>query len=488
MNRKLFTCLIIFLPLYSVAQSIDQKQEYEAFKRQAIAKYVDFRSKANAEYAEFVKKAWKQFKVQPAIPKPKDETTPPVTVPKEDRNDERIDDRNVPIKDVVTTPEPEPQPVPVSPIRGNRGEADRYVTFSYCGTECKVRFRNDTRLRLAGCSNDCLSEAWTELSKDDYNNTIRDCLELREKMQLSDWAYLNMLNAFAEKCMGKGNEALMLTAFIYGQSGYKMRIGRVDGRICLLFSSRHGIYDLPYFNVDGEKFYQFNSKTAQMEICTAAYPNEKPLSLFITQPQLFAYAPTQLRTLTEESQNRISVKVQVNKNLLDFYSSYPSSEIDGNFMTRWAIYANTPMSYGVKEELYSSLKRQISGLGQLESVNKLLNWVQTAFKYEYDDKVWGHDRAFFAEETLYYPYCDCEDRAILFTRLVRDLLGLKCILVYYPGHLAAAVCFTDEVKGDYILFEGNRYVIADPTYIGAPVGKTMPNMNNMTADVILLDN
>lgn len=54
----------------------------------------------------------------------------------------------------------------------------------------------------------------------------------------------------------------------------------------------------------------------------------------------------------------------------------------------------------------------------------ILNWVQTGSEYEYDDKVWRHDRAFFAEETLYYPYCDCEDRSILFSRFVRDLLGL----------------------------------------------------------------
>ena len=98
----------------------------------------------------------------------------------------------------------------------------------------------------------------------------------------------------------------------------------------------------------------------------------------------------------------------------------------------------------------------------------------------------GHDRAFFAEETLYYPYCDCEDRAILFTRLVRDLLGLKCILVYYPGHLASAVCLKQQVNGDYILLDGDVYTICDPTYIGAPVGITMPEMDNRSAKVIKL--
>lgn len=120
-------------------------------------------------------------------------------------------------------------------------------------------------------------------------------------------------------------------------------------------------------------------------------------------------------------------------------------------------------------------------------VERLLNFVQTAFVYEYDDKVWGYDRAFFTEETLYYPYCDCEDRSILFSRLVRDLVGLDVILVFYPGHLATAVCFDDEVNGDYIMVGNRKYVVCDPTYIGAPVGATMPGMDNKAAHAIVLN-
>ena len=101
--------------------------------------------------------------------------------------------------------------------------------------------------------------------------------------------------------------------------------------------------------------------------------------------------------------------------------------------------------------------------------------------------MWGHDRAFFAEETLFYPYCDCEDRSILFSRLVRDLLGLDVMLVFYPGHLATAVAFNTSVKGDYIDMNGKHYTICDPTYIGAPIGATMPDMDNKTAKVIVLE-
>ena len=102
--------------------------------------------------------------------------------------------------------------------------------------------------------------------------------------------------------------------------------------------------------------------------------------------------------------------------------------------------------------------------------------------------MWGHDRAFFPDETLYYPYCDCEDRAILLSRIVRDILGLKVVLIYYPGHLASAVNFTEAgVTGDYVLVNGLRYVICDPTFIGAPVGATMDGMDNRQAKIILLE-
>ena len=156
-------------------------------------------------------------------------------------------------------------------------------------------------------------------------------------------------------------------------------------------------------------------------------------------------------------------------------------------LTRIRMRANKPLDGVAKDELYPAMREKLKGLSQKEAMERLLNWVQTAFVYEYDDKVWGDDRAFFPEETLYYPYCDCEDRSILLSRLVRDLLGLKAILIYYPGHLAMAVGFTEDVKGDYILLQGKKYVVCDPTYIGAPVGVTMEGMDNEKAKVILLE-
>lgn len=158
-----------------------------------------------------------------------------------------------------------------------------------------------------------------------------------------------------------------------------------------------------------------------------------------------------------------------------------------DFGTRWAFYANTPASEEIRQQLYPYLREAIQGVSQQEAGNRLLNWVQTGFEYAYDNEIWGEDRAFFPDESLFYPYCDCEDRSILFSRLVRDLMGLEVILLYYPGHLATAVCFTENVPGDYLIIKGKRYVVCDPTFINAPVGYTMDGMNNSTAHVILLE-
>lgn len=483
--KRLIFILFLMASLNVEAQTDEFRKSYEEFKLQAQKEYNDFRDEANRQYAEFMRQAWQQYKMLPAIPKPKDEEVKPVVMPEEDK-DKPIDNKPVVIEDVITPPAPKPQPVPIAPIQEQSKPEEEYVTFRFYGTECKVRFNEDERFTLNKCDKNAMASAWERMSGEEYNNTIRDCLELRIRLRLCDWAYMNLLDAMAKACLGNGNEATLLMAYVYCQSGYKMRIGRTDTKVYLLYASEHQIYGLPFFNLDGVRYYTFGNGESCMDICGASMPEEQPLSLLITKEQAFTRNMTAARTLQAKKYPEIKVQASVNKNLIDFYDTYPTSEFGNDFMTRWAMYANTPLEKEAKNCLYPALKAKIGGLDKKEAVERLLNFVQTAFVYEYDDKVWGHDRAFFAEETLYYPYCDCEDRSILFSRLVRDLLGLDVILVYYPGHLATAVCFDSDVKGDYIILSGRRFVVCDPTYIGAPIGLTMPDMDNATAKVILL--
>ena len=60
------------------------------------------------------------------------------------------------------------------------------------------------------------------------------------------------------------------------------------------------------------------------------------------------------------------------------------------------------------------------------------------------------------------------------------------VLIYYPGHLATAVKFNENVSGDYLVVDGKKYVVCDPTYVNARVGMTMPKMDNSTAIAVKL--
>lgn len=507
MNARLTFAVVVMalMPQTIIAQSSktsfsqyksQRQQEFNNYKEQRRREFEEYRRKRNEEFAMFMRRTWEDLDAKPITPKPKDDPKPPVVVPKDDVAPVNPNPKPLPFEEVIPVPKPKPQPQPVEPIEEVPvtpvTPAQPSVSFSFFGTAEKVRFDKKYSIKLASLNENAIADAWLKLSEESYTNLIHDCLEIRKNHGLCDWAYIMMLQHMSESIYGKGtNESVLLMAYVYCQSGYQMRLA-IDGqRLLLLFSSRHKIYELSYFTIDGSYYYPLLRKgdkiSERVQICSAAFPKEKSMSLLVPTAQSFTASYGEQKTIKSERYSNVSAVVKVNQNLISFYNAYPSSMVGENFMTRWAMYANTPMAKDVAKQLYPQLKSVIAGKSQLEAVNILLNWVQTGFVYEYDDKVWGGDRAFFAEESLYYPYCDCEDRSILFTRLVRDLMGLKCILIYYPGHLAAAVRFTEQVSGDYIVLNGQQYIVSDPTYIGATVGMTMPNMNNQSAKVILLE-
>ena len=505
----IFLTLIICTLGINICQAQnDFVERYKAFNKEAQQKYSNFRDECNKKYAEFIKETWVKFRALPPKPAPKDEKpAPPVnyepekevekpqeenaqqdkpieeTPPLEQENEEQSNqgqcDKELPVVEVIPPIEPKAQPKPVAPIKEEpASEPEEGYKFSFYGTDAKVRIGERQRFSLPDSNNNRIAEAWNFCSAN-YNNVIRDCLLLRHKHNLCDWAYLQMIKELSYSFFGKdSNEAALMTAFIYCQSGYKMKLASYNNRLYVLVGSDHIIYERSYFRVDNTYYYPIDCDAPELAICPANYPKEQELSLWIQKEPKLSCITSQERNLVGGRYPETAIKVSVNKNMLDFYATYPTSEVNDNPVSRWAMYADTPLNEEVKKQIYPTLAKSIEGKEQLEQVNILLNFVQTAFVYGYDDKIWGNDRCFFAEETLFYPYCDCEDRSVLFSRLVRDLVGLKVVLVYYPNHLATAVCFGNDSKGDYLTVGGKPFTICDPTYIGAPVGRSMPNLRD----------
>lgn len=491
MNRcfSFLATLFIACNIFAQSQSFEefrrlQQERFSQFQSDSQTEFDAFRRKQNERYAEFMENSWERFYAHPAVEPEEEKPIPPVVYQEPAPAPAPTPQPILVKEEVIQVPIPQPAPEPIAPVEPKEEIPYKMYSTSFYGTTVSIGFPTNTTFALAGLSEKQLAQSWKELSSESYDVTLNNVLAMRDKMALCDWGYIEMLQVVCENKYGKTNEAIFMQAFLLSQSGYKIRLATDAKQLYILVATQHNLLSTPYYVLDDIKFYALNCKSRELNICKAAFDKEKSVSLQLRKEQRFATQLTEPRKLV--SKYGIIANVAVNKNVINFFNDYPSAYIGNDVMTRWAIYANTPLEKSIKENLYPVLKKSIAGLSERDAVNKILNFVQTAFVYEYDDKVWGGDRAFFAAETLHYPYADCEDRSILFSRLVRDILGLDVVLLYYPGHLATAVAFKQEVNGDFLTYKNRKYIVCDPTYIGAPLGRTMPGMNNQQAQVIVL--
>lgn len=359
------------------------------------------------------------------------------------------------------------------------------VSFRYYGSTWFVRFPDNLHIQWNDTSTVSLAD---ELGKESYIQDIieatDECMRLKQEKRLNDWAYLNMLDSLTITRYGRGNEATLVKSSIFINSGYKMRLARDNNyQLYMLFSSTHYIYGLSYFTIDGEWYYihgNFNIKTAH--IINSNPKDKRQVSLDMKEPPLLDYKPTVSKTWETgkalhlsicEKVTPLKLSVKLNQNLLDFYAQYPSSMKNYDFMTRWAMMANIALDGNLKQQIYPNLKEQLKGLSQKDAVQSILTFMHTAFEYADDEDIWGYDRAFYSEETLFYSKSDVEDRVILMSRFVRDLLDLPVILMFFPGHLALGIHFDEEVEGANIIYNGDRFVFCDAVYLGSSIGQLM---------------
>jgi hypothetical protein len=144
----------------------------------------------------------------------------------------------------------------------------------------------------------------------------------------------------------------------------------------------------------------------------------------------------------------------------------PQTNLDSHF--------GANLSPATLRSLRDSLAPELEKRDPSGRVGVLLHFVQTALPYATDQEQFGYEDYLYPDESLFYPACDCEDRAALFAALVRELVGLDVVGLDYPGHIAAAVAFTEDIPGDRFTYRQVRYTVCDPTYIGAGIGRSMP--------------
>ncbi len=329
--------------------------------------------------------------------------------------------------------------------------------------------------------NTTIADFWDRLNNTSYSPLLQQLNDTRTAMNLNDWGFFLLVKKTSEAINPDKNYSRLLSWFLLTKSGYRIRVAYTDNQVALMFPSSNTLYDTRFFITDNIKFYapDFN------ENVVLTYAKDFPGATRIFDMNL--YSPVNIGDTYNARQFKFTYKnkeysfaLKYNVNSVDFFKDYPLCDLK--------VYFDGVMTPQAKESVFDALKPAIDGLSDADAVNFLLYFVQNGFAYKNDLEQYGKEKFDFPEEDFYYPFTDCDDRAVLFSYLVKELLGLKVIGVVYPGHVATAVHFPRDEAGDFIIYRGDKYVIADPTYINAPFGLTMPGKINSKAEIIDLLN
>jgi hypothetical protein len=463
------------------------KQEQSDYLNKMRNEYKDYVNKRDQEFSEFLKKEWRDYKVfqgeeVPEKPKPltipEFKPKPGVVVP----DSKLIPSKPMPAVPPVIVPILLPQPPvrkPETPVQNGIP-----VTLNFYGVpvyfECDPAFQTDVSEQSGSAE---IARYWEKASSSNYSNLVDRLLKQKEQMNLNDYSYYLLVKKFAES-LYTGNETGQTLAawFLMVRSGYGVRLATENKTIVLLLPSRNTIYGKSFLSEEGMKYY-IMTKTEGNQLTTYDKDyagSNRPIDFNISSPMDLGRKTATRNLKFEHLGKTYDIIVTYDQGLVNLYKDYPQLDM--------AVYFNAVVSLEAKESIAASLKPILTGMTDQQAVNFLLGFVQHSFAYKTDPEQFGREKFFFAEEVFFYPYSDCEDRSVLFSYLVRELLGLNVVGLEYPDHIAAAVQFPDLVPGDYITFHDARFVVSDPTYIGASAGTTMPNYIGVSPSIITMEN
>ena len=383
-------------------------------------------------------------------------------------------------------PTTKPVVVPVTPpaVKPSAPTGELFTASSdkqmvnFCGQKVYVDKSLKGVCSIGNMRENAIADAYEAMCKADYKALVDDCRKVKKELNLNDWGIFLFVREASKALCTDENAAVVMQQFLLNELGYKSKMARrADRNQMLLFVAADcQVYGHPYFTKDGLNYYNLTSnESCQFYMCQEDSPKAKSkLNMQVNHaPALNA---GMVNSVHKNRSGSVAVSVDVPKSLMEFYGSMPQCD--------YSVYVNAEVNPSVASKVLSTLAPLVNGKSEAEAANLLINFVQTGFQYATDQEQFGYEKPFFVEELFYYPYCDCEDRSVLYSYLVRNLLKLDVVLLDYPNHIATAVCFNENVSGDFVTVGGKKYVVCDPTYIGASIGKAMPQFKNVAAKVL----
>jgi len=497
---------LLFFVLMFIANNA-QAQTFEEWKRQQQDEFQAYKDKFDEEFIKMLKATWEEvgintgskfYENEKPVELPKFVPPPPPAPPRPDIEndapvDEVIEERITIDLDLEIDINPLNLPPP-PPAISHEEEATLFeglavdaLSISYFSNQIPFTYPemiksklNPRDFRNGQIDNNKMAEFWEIVSSVNHTDFVEYTVDLREQLALNDWGYILLINGISKSIFGEQNSNLvrMMNWFLLTKAGYQNRVGYDQDGVYNLFTVSNSIFNTKYYTLDGNKFFPINfNEEYQTPTSIFTYQGVheaqvRKLDLTIEQyPEFVNSTNAYTRMLDFEFDGEsYSIPVTVNRDIVSYFEYYPLTDLPIFFTA-----SLSPLTY---QQLATSLEPILESMTELEAVNFLLRLVQTSFDYKTDQDQFDREKYMMPDEIFFYQYSDCDDRSIFFATLVRDILGLEVVGLRYSRHLAVAVNFTRPVEGDYHMSDGKKFVVADPTYINAPVGLTMSSYIN----------
>lgn len=467
-EQKLFSLFgrfsLILLFVYATLNSAESFKDFKKVQTESFENYKDERDKS---FNEYLKKEWRDYtQIKPIPfyeePKPQDitpakaQTITPVG-PKiyiKSKEEAEKKDSNDSLHVVIK----------IAPKK------DKDMTFDFFGTKLGFDISQDLKKATYYPQNQTgISNFFSKAASSEYEPLLADIDKISKEMNLNDWAIYLLVSKISQMTFSDEDSSNLLSWFLLNKLGYSVKAAISNKHVVLLHYSKKIIYSTPSYKFDGKEFYavqNYAKKGSVQRVFSYEqdYPNatkELDLSLKVL-PNFEKNIQTKLLSFSL-SAKKYELPISYNKNLIDFMATYPQADYETFF--------NAPLEEVTYSELSRAFKEYIQGKKASEAINFVLHFVQNAFRYEIDQEQFSREKVMFAQETLYYDKSDCEDRAILFSYLIKEFFGISVVGVKYKDHMATALYI--PLEGDSVSVKSKRFVIADPTYINATVGMSM---------------
>lgn len=335
----------------------------------------------------------------------------------------------------------------------------------------------------------------TKMSAASYQPMIDSLLAYRQRYQLNDWLYYQLIRRTAQQIAPKQENYYRYTLykwFLLTRSGFDATLNMYQQQLLFYVYSQDSIADVPCYNFQGKQYVCLNIHDyasvddGQTPITPIALPIAgavRPFSYAVTRLPEFRSNHYREKNVQFDYKNQTyHFRLKVNPEVGSIFTNYPGVD--------YGTYFNIPLSNETYKSLIPWLRRQLKNMKAAKGVDYLMNFTRNAFLYENDQANFGKEKRMGPEETLLNERSDCDDRAALFFFLVKELYNLPMIALGYPSHLTIAVLF-DKPIGQTISFNGRQYSICEPTPQGnmaLRVGQMAPQLKHQPFEVVYVYN